>query len=179
MNSGNQRIYELRDSLVANTPSASAVTSASASASASASGATSAAAPATTGVAVAPPTVIDSGSSAPAASSNAPQGPPSPLHVVVGAVSAEHLNVATLTGALPVSRFERCYRDGVAPGAKAPIGGAKLHISMNATSIEASFAGPPELASIGGCVVNAANRMAIDVPPGGATADIDLGFKSD
>jgi serine/threonine-protein kinase len=157
--------------------SASTAASASAMASASASAATSAS------VGPIPPRPTDTGVAVSATASASvappPPGPPSPLHVVLGAVSAEHLNVATLTGALPVARFERCYREGVGANAKPPVGFAKLHIVMTSTSTEASFSGPQELATIGACVVAAANRMNIDVPSGGATADADLTFKTD
>ncbi len=62
---------------------------------------------------------------------------------------------------------------------KVPVGSAKLHITMTISSTEATFAGPPELAGIGTCIVGAANKIAIDIPSGGATADVDLTFKTD
>lgn len=122
----------------------------------------------------------DSGSTpAPSASASAAPANASPLRVVVGDVSAERLTVSSVTSALPVAQFERCYREAASSLAKAPTGSAKLHIVLTATSTEGSFSGPAELAKIGACIVAAANKMPLDVPTGGAAADVTLTFKSD
>lgn len=116
---------------------------------------------------------------APSASASAAPANASPLRVVVGDVSAERLTVSAVTSALPVAQFERCYREAASSLAKAPTGSAKLHIVLTATSTEGSFSGPAELAKAGACIVAAANKMPLDVPTGGAAADVTLTFKSD
>jgi eukaryotic-like serine/threonine-protein kinase len=104
--------------------------------------------------------------------------PPSPLHVVVGPITADHITPSEVLTALPVARFDRCYRDAVGTQVKPPTGDAKLHLTITQSSIEASFAGSPELANeVGGCISKAAGSMNITLADGTATADVDLSFK--
>jgi serine/threonine-protein kinase len=145
-----------------------------ASASTSAPAASTGVRPTTTGPPIAS-TVASTTASAPPP----PPPPPSPYHVYVGNVTADKVSPSAVSNALPLDRFQRCYRDGATGQAKVPFGVAKLHIAMSNTTTEATFAGAPELAPIGTCIVNAANKITVDLPQGSGTADIDLTFKTD
>lgn len=99
-------------------------------------------------------------------------------HIVVGPINADHVASSEILNALPVGRFEQCYRDATAGQSKPPTGDAKLHLTLTATSTEASFAGPPELANgIGNCITRAAGGVNVNLPNGPASADIELTFK--
>ncbi len=150
-------------------PRASSSPSASASAHAVASSGSSAAP-----IVTASQTTQASASAAPSATVAAP---PAATHVVVGKITAEQISSSEVQAALPLGRFELCYREGTLSRPKLPTGDAKLHLNMTPTSIEASFAGSPELANdVGSCISHAAGAMNITIN-NPCTADVELQFK--
>lgn len=121
-----------------------------------------------------PPTTHATASAPPSATVTAT---PTATHVVIGKITADQISVSAVQTALPLGRFEVCYREGTLSRSKPPTGDAKLHLNMTPTAIEASFAGSPELANdVGACISHAASAMniTIDNP---CTADIELQFK--
>jgi serine/threonine-protein kinase len=99
--------------------------------------------------------------------------------VAIGAVRGDKVAAGDVLAALPSSRFTRCYRDGMAAH-KSPISGnGSLHLVIDGSGHigSASFAGLPELASIGDCIANAVVGRDIKHVESGVTgADVDLTF---
>ena len=98
-------------------------------------------------------------------------------HVVVVKVTADPIPASEIQAALPLGRFELCYREGTLSLPKLPTGEAKLHLTMTPTAIEASFQGPGELSNtVGSCISHAAGTMNVTINAP-ATADVELQFK--
>jgi serine/threonine protein kinase len=119
---------------------------------------------------------------APSASAAAPP-PPEPFahaRVTLGSVHADKVAAADVLAALPSSRFNRCYKSGLATKGSAVGGQGSLHLSLDSVGHigSASFAGTAELASIGQCIAEAAIGGDVKHVEAGATgADIDVSFQ--
>jgi serine/threonine-protein kinase len=137
------------------------------------------------------------GAAAPSSSSEvgavapAPSGTPPPAPSVredvapaaaapTGAVKVHLSNVqvtsiaaTNVTAALPVGRFASCYHG--APGSHASV---TVHLDLNKTEVVARCSvSDRELADLGACIVDATKRIVVPgVPPGGASADVDVEF---
>jgi serine/threonine-protein kinase len=102
--------------------------------------------------------------------------------VSFGAVKTSHAQPSDVLVALPSGRFNQCYRDGLHARGSPIRGSGTLHVAFggNGHVTEATFAGPPDLASIGQCVANSAVGSDVRNVESGATgADVDLSFKPD
>jgi hypothetical protein len=102
--------------------------------------------------------------------------------VSFGAVKTSHAQPSDVLVALPSGRFNQCYRDGLYARGSPIRGSGTLHVAFggNGHVTEATFAGPPDLASIGQCVANSAVGSDVRNVESGATgADVDLSFKPD
>jgi len=121
---------------------------------------------------------------APAAAPSAPAAadPFAHARVSVGAVHVEKVATSDIVAALPSSRFERCYRKALAARGSAVGGSGSLHLAIDSVGHvgSASFAGTPDLASIGQCIADAAIGSNVKHVEAGATAaDIDLTFQAE
>lgn len=129
------------------------------------------------------PAAASSAPAVPAVASSAPAAPVDPFahaKVVVGAVHVERVASADVLAVLPVSRFGTCYMKALAARGSAVGGNGTLHLAIDSTGHVGgtSFAGPPELASIGQCVANAAVGLNVKHVEGGPTAgDVDIAFQ--
>jgi hypothetical protein len=102
--------------------------------------------------------------------------------VSFGTVKTSHAQPSDVLVALPSGRFNQCYRDGLRANGSPLRGSGTLHVGFggNGHVTEATFAGPPDLASIGQCVANSAIGSDVRNVESGATgADVDLSFKPD
>jgi hypothetical protein len=102
--------------------------------------------------------------------------------VSFGTVKTSHAQPADVLVALPSGRFNRCYRDGLRARGAPLRGSGTLHLGFGGDGhvTEATFAGPPDLASIGQCVANSAIGSDVrNVESGAMGADVDLSFKPD
>ena len=116
------------------------------------------------------------------ASPSAPASPFDKASVSLGLVTTSHAQPSDVIAALPSGRFNQCYRDGLRVRGSPLRGAGTLHIGFAGGGhvSEASFAGPPDLASIGQCLANAAIGTDVRNTETGATgADVDLSFKPD
>jgi len=122
----------------------------------------------------------------PAPALSASAAPPDPFEhakVAVGAVHADKVAASDVIAALPTSRFDRCYRKGLASRGSAVSGTGSLHLAIDSMGHvgSASFAaGSTDLTSIGQCIAEAAIGRDIKHVEAGATgADVDLAFKAE
>ena len=117
---------------------------------------------------------------APSASTTPPpQDPFAHAHVSPGSVHADHVAAGDVLAALPVSRFERCYRKALASQGSTVAGQGSLRLSIDGAGHigSASFAGPAELASVGQCVADATIGGDVKHVEEGVTgAEVDLVF---
>jgi len=131
------------------------------------------------GAGSASPAAPATGSAPPAAAASAAPDPFAHAKVTLGGVHGEKLAAADVLAVLSTSRFNRCYRTGLAHGAS--VGGqGTLHLTIDSTGHigGASFAGTAELASIGQCIADAALGGDVKhVEPGVTGADIDISFQ--
>jgi serine/threonine protein kinase len=120
----------------------------------------------------------------PATPAPPPAPPPSPAttapvsgaHVVVGQITASNASSGDVANALPIGRFNRCYREGIT-GQAAPLRGQMtLHIEVTTNETKTAGAAPPALAGVAQCIATAAKSVSL---ASGATADIELTFKPD
>ena len=115
--------------------------------------------------------------------STAPVDPFERAKVAIGAVHADKVAAGDVVAALPSSRFDRCYRKGLASRGSAVSGTGSLHLAIDSTGHvgSASFAASStELTSIGQCIADVAVGKDIKHVEAGATgADVDLAFKAE
>jgi hypothetical protein len=109
----------------------------------------------------------------------APEAPP-PAAVSAVKVRLSNIHVAnvaatSVTAALPVGSFARCYH-----GPPASHATATVHLDLTKTTTLAHCSiSDSDLADLGACVVNATKRVLVSgVPAGGATADVQVDFDS-
>jgi serine/threonine-protein kinase len=120
---------------------------------------------------------------APAVASSAPAGPADPFahaRVVVGSVHVERVASTDIVSALPISRFNGCYRKALAARGSAMGGSGTIHVTIDSSGHVGgtSFAGPPELAAVGQCIADAAVGFNVKHLEGGPTAgDVDIAFQ--
>jgi hypothetical protein len=139
---------------------------------------------ATRGAPSAAPVASGSASATPeATASSAPSsGPFDKASVSLGSVRTTQAQPADVAAALPSGRFNQCYREGLrAKGSPLRgVGMLRLVFESNGHVTESSFAGPPDLASVGQCVAGAAIGSNIkNVTSAGNGAEVDLSFKPD
>ncbi len=99
--------------------------------------------------------------------------------VGLGGVHGERVAAADVLAALPSSRFDSCYRKGLAAHGSSVGGSGSLHLSIDGLGHvgTASFAGTPDLAPIGQCIADAViGRDVKHVEAGATSADVDLSF---
>jgi hypothetical protein len=99
--------------------------------------------------------------------------------VAIGAVRGDKVASGDVLAALPSSRWNRCYRDGMVAHKSSIAGTGSLHLVIDGAGHigSASFAGLAELAPIGDCIANAVVGKDIKHVESGVTgADVDLTF---
>jgi hypothetical protein len=102
--------------------------------------------------------------------------------VLFGEVRASEARPAAVVAAMPSSRFLACYREGLRAKGPALHGAGTLRLVFGSDGhvTETSFAGPPDLASVGQCVAGAAvGSNVAGVASGANGAEVDLSFKPD
>lgn len=104
---------------------------------------------------------------------------PAALHVALGAVTAEHISTAEVTAAMPMAKFEECYRERTKDLAKVPTGLVKVHFALAPGETNATVVVSSEMMPVSGCIADAAKAIALAVDAGSAVADADLHFKAD
>lgn len=99
----------------------------------------------------------------------------SAVKVRLSNVHAANVAAASVTAALPVGSFARCYH-----GPPASHATATVHLDLTKTTTLARCSiSDSDLADLGACVVNATKRVLVSgVPAGGATADVQVDFDS-
>jgi serine/threonine-protein kinase len=109
-------------------------------------------------------------------------GPFDKAGVSLGSVRTSQAQPGDVTAALPLGRFNQCYREGLRARGS-PLRGAgmlKLTFGSDGHVTDTAFAGPPDLASVGQCVAGAAVGSNIkNVASSGSGAEVDLSFKPD
>jgi serine/threonine protein kinase len=102
-----------------------------------------------------------------------PGAAPSAVKVRLSNMQATNIAAASVTSALPVGRFARCYHGP--PGSHAT---ATVHLDLTkaGTAARCSIA-DSDLADLGACVVDATKRVVVPgIPATGASADVQVDF---
>ena len=122
-----------------------------------------------------PPAVASAPPAAPAT-----EDPFAHAKVAIQSVNADKVASGDVVAALPSSRFDRCYRQGLTSHGSSVGGNGRLHLSIDSTGHigSASFAGSGDLTPIGQCIVDAAIGKDIKHVQDGVTgADVELVFR--
>jgi hypothetical protein len=121
----------------------------------------------------------------PASAASAPPAAPEPFDhakVVVGQVRGEHLTAADVVAALPGGSFDGCYKDDLRKRKSVIAGQGVLHLVLDDAGHigGASFAGAPDLATVGQCIADASlGRNVRHVESGVTGADVSLTFRAE
>jgi len=103
--------------------------------------------------------------------------------VRVGGVHGAKVSGEDVVAALPLSRFDRCYRKGLSDRGAAISGGGSLHLDIDGSGHigSAAFAaGNADLVATGQCIADAAVGANIKHVQDGVTgADVDLSFHAE